>query len=177
MMLSIGLDIDEVLADWWNPYLKRFGLPKTDAEITRNCNLKLSKDREFWLNLPVIRRLEGFEPKLYCTKRSCLKSYSKEWLDNNEFPHKPVYQVYCQNDNKARYIKGRIDVFVDDSPKNFIQMNKSGVPCLLMNAPHNQHLGPILRIDTLQYDEIKSTYYLAKELGIFDNFTLFFNEN
>lgn len=172
---SVGLDIDEVLCDWWNPYLKRFGNPKTDAEITRNCNQKLAKDRNFWLNLPVIRRPEGFEPKLYCTKRSCLKTYSKEWLDNNDFPHKPVYQVLCQTDNKARYIKGRIDVFIDDSPRNFIQMNKSGVPCLLMSTDYNQYLGPILRIDTLDYEEILEVYNMALELNIFEEFDKYFN--
>lgn len=171
---TVGLDIDEVLADFWTPYLNRFGQPKSDAEITWNCNQKLAKDRQFWLNLPVIRRLEGFEPKLYCTKRSCLKTYSKEWIDNNNFPHKPIYQVMCQIDNKARYIKGRCEVFIDDSPRNFIQMNKYGVPTLLMDAPHNQHLGPILRVHSLNYDEITEAYNLALELDIFKEFNKYF---
>jgi hypothetical protein len=176
--LKIGLDIDEVLANWWDPYKQRFGIPKTDSEITKNCNQKLSRDREFWLNLPVIRRNIGFDPTLYCTKRSCLKTYTKDWLDNNNFPHKPVYQVLYQKANKANYIKGRIDVFVDDSPFNFITMNRSGVPCLLMNTEYNQYLGPILRIDTLDYDEIADAYYLAKELNIFNEFNKSFeNKN
>lgn len=169
-----GSDIDEVICDWWNPYFKRFGAPKTDAEITWNCNQKLARDRKFWMNLPVIRRFEGFEPKLYCTKRSCLKVYSKDWLDENNFPHKPVYQVLCQTSNKASYIKGRIDLFLDDSPRNFIQMNKSGIPCLLVDAPHNQHLGPMLRIDTLNYDEILDVYNMALELNIFEEFDKYF---
>ena len=99
--LKIGLDIDEVLADWSGPFFRRF-TPKNDADITRICSKVINKDRKFWLNLPVIQYPIGFEPKLYCTKRSCLKSYSKEWLDNNGFPHKPVYQVFCQTDKKAR---------------------------------------------------------------------------
>lgn len=160
--LEIGLDIDEVLADWSGPFFKRFN-PKDDADITRICSQVINKDRNFWLNLPVIQYPIGFEPKLYCTKRSCLKTYSKEWLDNNGFPHKPVYQVYCQIDNKARYIKGRVDVFIDDSINNFIQMNCSGVPCLLMDTKHNQSWGPIGRIYTLDYNEIEESYYLMKE--------------
>ena len=160
--LRVGLDIDDVLADWAGPFFNKYN-PKNDSEITRICNQKLSKDRKFWLNLPVIQYPIGFEPKLYCTKRSCLKTYSKEWLDNNGFPHKPVYQVFCQVDNKARYIKGRIDVFVDDSINNFIQMNCSGVPCLLMDTKHNQSWGPIGRIYTLDYNEIEESYYLMKE--------------
>ena len=160
--LEIGLDIDEVLADWSGPFFKRFK-PKNDADITRICNRVINKDRNFWLNLPVIQYPIGFEPKLYCTKRSCLKTYSKEWLDNNGFPHKPVYQVFCQVDNKARYIKGRIDVFADDSINTFIQMNWSGVPCLLMDTKYNQSWGPIGRIYTLDYNEIEESYYLMKE--------------
>lgn len=173
--LQIGLDIDEVLADWWNPYKERFGTPKSDAEITKNCNQKLAKDRNFWLNLPVIRHPEGFDPKLYCTKRSCLKTYSKEWLNNNDFPNKPVYQVLCQLNNKARYIKGRIDVFVDDSPSNVIQMNLSGVPTLLMDAPHNQDFGPMLRIYTLDYYEIEDVFNIASEMNIFKEFELYYD--
>ena len=172
--LQIGLDIDEVLADWSGPFFRRFK-PKNDADITRICNQVISRDRKFWLNLPVIQYPVGFDPKLYCTKRSCLKTYSKEWLDNNNFPHKPVYQVFCQADNKARYIKGRIDVFIDDSPRNVIQMNKSGVPTLLMDTPFNQNFGPILRIYSLNYDEIEEAYYLAKEMNIFNDFNKYFN--
>lgn len=160
--LEIGLDIDEVLADWSGPFFRRFN-PKNDADITRICSQVINKDRNFWLNLPVIQYPIGFEPKLYCTKRSCLKTYSKEWLDNNGFPHKPVYQVYCQIDNKARYIKGRVDVFIDDSINNFIQMNCSGVPCLLMDTQFNQSWGPIGRVYSLNYEEIEESYYMMKE--------------
>lgn len=161
MKLRVGLDIDDVLADWAGPFFNKYN-PKNDTEITRICNQKLSKDRKFWLNLPVIQYPVGFEPTLYCTKRSCLKTYSKEWLDNNGFPHKPVYQVLCQSDNKARYIKGRIDVFIDDSIKNFIQMNLSGVPTLLMDTKYNQEWGPIGRIYSLDYYEIEECFYLMK---------------
>lgn len=170
--LRCGLDIDQCIADFWNPYLEKFGQPKNDSEITKNCKRKLEKDRNFWLSLPVIRKPIGFDPTLYCTKRSCLKTYTKEWLDNNEFSHKPVYQVLYQKANKANYIKGRIDVFVDDSIFNVIQMNESGVPCLLMDTPYNQEFGPLLRIYSLDYYEIEEVYYLAKELGVFDNFKI-----
>lgn len=160
--LRIGLDIDQVLADWATPFFKRFN-PKKESDITRICNQILVKDRDFWLNLDVIQYPVGFEPNLYCTKRSCLKTYSKEWLDKHGFPHKPVYQVYCQNDNKARFIKGRIDVFVDDSIYNFIQMNSYGIPTLLMNTSYNQDWGPIGRIYSLDYEEIQDAYYLMLE--------------
>lgn len=172
--LKLGIDVDEVIADWAGPFFERFN-PKSDAEITKICTQKLARDRDFWLTLPVIRRPIGFEPTLYCTKRSCLKTYTKEWLENNDFPKKPVYQVLCQNGNKARYIKGRVDLFIDDSPHNFIQMNKCGVPTLLMDTPYNQDLGPIGRIYSLDYAEIEDAYYLALETGIFEDFKIFYD--
>ena len=77
--LKIGLDLDQVLDDFMGPYLKRFGTPKTDFEITKNVQRVLSKDRDFWLNLPVINTID-FIPELYCSKRVNPKSWSKQWL-------------------------------------------------------------------------------------------------
>ena len=54
-------------------------------------------------------------------------------------------------------------------------MNMSGVPCLLMDNPSNEHLGPILRVHSLQRDEIEDVFYLAQEMNIFNNFNLYFN--
>ena len=134
-MLRIGLDIDEVLCDFFNSYIKRFGTPKTDYEITKNVHRKLSTDRNFWLTLPKLRDID-FVPELYCTKRVNPKSWTKNWLHNN----------------------------------GFIKMNKSGVPCLLMDTPFNQDAGPILRIYSLDIQEIKYAYNLGLESNLFSNF-------
>lgn len=167
-MIKCGLDIDDTLCDFINPYLDRFGNPKNDYEITRNVENILKNDRDFWLTLPAINTL-NFIPELYCTKRVNKKAWTKKWLSENDFPNKPVYQVYYQHGNKANYIKGRVDVFVDDSVRNFIQMNLSGVPCLLLDKEYNQDWGPIGRIYSLDKDEIEDTYYLFKDT-VFDNF-------
>lgn len=156
-MLKCGLDIDDVLADFMGTYLERFGEPKTDHEITKNVQQVLIKDREFWTNLPVINTL-NFVPALYCTKRVNSKSWTKAWLKKNNFPDKPVFQVICQMRNKADFVKGRVDVFIDDSVSNFIAMNLAGVPCLLYNKEYNQDWGPIGRIYSLDYDHIERAY-------------------
>ena len=168
-----GLDCDGVIDDFWNPYLKRFGQPKNDFEITKNVQKKLQYDKEFWTSLPVLHR-PNFKPHLYCTKRTSLKSYLREWMEQNGFDIVPIYQVMYQRANKANFIKGRIDCFVDDSIDNFISMNLSGVPCLLMDNPANKHLGPMLRVYSLQEDELLDTYYLAKELNIFEEFSMYY---
>lgn len=157
--MKIGLDIDDVLADFMGTYLARFGTPKRDAEITKNVSQVLIKDKEFWLNLPVVNTID-FIPELYCTKRVNPKAWTRQWLINNGFPNRNIYQVICQIRNKADFIKGRVDVFVDDSVSNFIKMNLAGVPCLLLDKEYNQNWGPVGRIYSLQEDEIKETYHL-----------------
>lgn len=157
--MRIGLDIDDVLADFWHTYLNRFGTPKTDSEITRNVQRKLKTDRNFWINLPVINKPD-FIPELYCTKRVNPKAHTRKWLELNDFPIRPIYQVLYQKGNKADFIKGRVDVFIDDSISNMVKMNLSGVPCLLMNTETNQHWGPVGRIFSLSKEEILDTYHL-----------------
>ena len=172
--LRIGSDCDGVIDDFWNPYVDKFGTPKSDFEITRNVQRKLIRDKQFWTTLPVLHR-PNFDVTLYCTKRTSLKSYLRQWLEENDFPIAPIYQVIYQYANKAPYIKGRVDVFIDDSIDNFMSINKSGIPCLLMDNPSNQHLGPMLRIHSLNKDEIEDVYWIAREFGIFDNFRQYYD--
>lgn len=167
--MRIGLDLDGTVDDFWNPYIERFGKPKKESEITRNVQQILSKDRNFWLSLPVLRTID-FIPELYCTKRVNPKQWTRKWLVENGFPNRPIYQMYYQHGNKATMIKGRVDVFVDDSISNFIKLNLSGVPCLLIDQPDNQEWGPIGRIFTLNKEEIIDAYNLLLDTGMFDNF-------
>ena len=105
----------------------------------------------------------------YCTKRVNPKSWTKKWLDDNNFPKAPIYQVMSQGKNKADVIKGRVDVFIDDSVKNFIALNLAGVPCLLMDTPGNEWWGPIGRVYSLNEAEIQEVYDLFMTT-VFPNF-------
>lgn len=166
--MRIGLDIDDVLADFMGTYLNRFGNPKCDFEITKNVQRVLIKDKQFWLNLPVINNID-FIPELYCTKRVNPKNWTRQWLLDNGFPNKNIYQVICQVRNKADYIKGKVDVFIDDSLSNFIKMNLAGVPCLLLDKEYNRDWGPVGRIYSLRQEEIEDAYKVLMET-VFKNF-------
>ena len=155
-MIRIGLDIDELLSDFMGAYLQKFGKPSCDYEITKNVQ-NLKNDKGFWESLPKLRNID-FTPTLYCTKRINPKQYTKNWLKENNIPLAPVYQMYYQKGDKSRMIKGRVDVFVDDSPSNFIQINKAGIPCLLMDSPYNQNFKTDLRITDLTYQNILNKY-------------------
>lgn len=158
--LKIGLDIDDTLVNFYSEYLKIYGKPKNDYIITKNVN-KLRYNKEFWENLPKLREID-FIPELYCTKRINPKIYTKKSLLNCGFPIRPIYQMYYQHGNKARMIKGRVDVFIDDSISNFEKMNNSGVFCLLITAPHNKGYETKLRIDDLKYETILEMYNYYK---------------
>lgn len=157
-MLRIGLDIDDVLADFIGRYYQYFDCVNhpermQDHIITRNVQRILRQDRDFWVNLPVINRPD-FEPVLYCTKRVNPKVWTKTWLRLNGLPDRPVYQLFNQGSNKANMIKGRVDVFIDDSVRNVEQLNASGVPALLFR----RHLTGFKSIYSLELDEITKAY-------------------
>lgn len=162
--MRICLDIDDTIANWFDSYISIFGNPKSSYEITKNVR-KLRYNKAFWESLPVLERI-NFEPHCYCTKRINPKSYTRNWLINNNFPIKPIYQMYYQKGNKATLIKGRCDVLIDDSIDNVLQAINSGLPSLLIDREHNQTEVPLFRIYSLDIDEIKFAYELElKTLG------------
>lgn len=161
--MRIGLDIDGTLADFETGYLKRFKKwPKHDWAITRNVQNILIKERDFWLGLPVLR-VPNFTPRLYCSARVNNKRWTKKYLQTNGFPDAPLYQIPGYKLSKAKTLKGRVDVYIEDSIKNFIDLNSKGIPCLLIDTPSNKEWGPIGRIFSLDYDEIEYAYNLFKE--------------
>lgn len=163
MAIKCGLDIDDTLLDFWGQYVKRFPRKKDliDHNITKNVN-SLQKDKEFWESLPKIREI-NCNVSLYCTKRINPKTYTRNSLKKNNFPDKPIYQMVYQKGNKARMIKGKVDVFIDDSVSNVMAMNKSGVPTLLIDHPNNRHFDFIGRIYSLDQEEIEQTYLVLKQ--------------
>lgn len=161
-MLRIGLDIDNCIANFDAGYLSRFKKwPNHDWAISRNVEHILIKEREFWLNLPVLRKPD-FTPKLYCSSRVNNKRWTKQYLKDNEFPNAPLYQIPGYKLSKAPVLKGRVDVFIDDSIKNFEDLNNQGIPCLLIDSPQNRHYKTEYRIYSLDKKEIELMYLKMK---------------
>jgi 5'(3')-deoxyribonucleotidase len=141
---KIGLDIDEVLADWVGHWTNHHSqeVPETwnfDRKIGDKFD-KLKDDKDFWLSIPVKTKPEdiGFEPHCYITSRSIPKEWTEEWLDKNGFPTMPVYSVGF-NESKVDVAKAAgIDIYVDDRYENFVELNNAGVFTYLFDAPHNK---------------------------------------
>lgn len=158
--LVISLDIDGCICDFYNPYIERFGIPKKDNEISNNIYRVLSKDKDFWLNLPVINK-PTFKVHQYTSARSIPKAWIKKYLEDNAMPKAPVYQLLNYYLSKVPRIKmGGCNLHIDDSLRVFIDCNLNGIPCLLMDNPSNQDWGPIGRIYSLDKDEVEDCYHL-----------------
>lgn len=143
--LKIGLDIDEVVADFLGHYMRWFkidSLPpywNCDFNIVENLD-KIKDNKEFWLTIPKLRDVD-FEPTAYITSRAwCDQKITEEWIMKVGLPAAPVITV-CKKSDKIQVIKDLdLDVFVDDSYETFCAISKAGVAAAyLMNHPHNQH--------------------------------------
>ena len=141
---KIGLDIDEVLADWVGHWTKHHSqeVPET-WNFDRNIKTKfdsLKDDKDFWLSIPVKTKPSdiNFEPHCYITSRSIPKEWTEEWIDKNGFPTMPVYSVGFGESKVEVAKKSGIDIFVDDRYENFVELNNAGICTYLFDAPHNQ---------------------------------------
>lgn len=162
MNLKVSLDLDGTLVDFYNHYIERFGVPKTDLEITKNVRGVLRRDPEFWLTQPLINT-PNFMPHCYCTSRLISKELIKKQLMINNLPSVPIYQVFGVSLSKYPQLKrSGAEVHIDDSLSVFKDLNTRGIPCLLLDAPNNQSWGPVGRIYSLDKDEIEYTYHLFK---------------
>lgn len=143
-MPKIGLDIDEVLADWVGHWTRHHGQEVPEIwNFDRHINEKfqaLKDDKEFWLGIPVKTGPTeiGFEPHCYITSRNIPTEWTEEWIDKNGFPTMPVYSVK-HGESKVDVAKqSGIDIFVDDRFSNFVELNNAGICCYLFDAPHNR---------------------------------------
>lgn len=139
---KIGLDLDEVLADFMGGYKEKHG----DRIITNwyfsydtgnNLNF-LKNDKQFWLNLkPLINPNDlPFLPTCYISKRNFPESWTMEWLEKNHFPCVPIVHVEHSKIEKCK--EWKLDYFVDDSIFNFQQLNSAGINTFLMDGIHNR---------------------------------------
>lgn len=140
----IGLDIDEVLADCVGALMSRCPEYKDrsvywkDPMFTKQFNT-VKDDPEFYLNM--LPRIDPnalpFEPACYITSRACSTEITQQWLDKHRFPKAPIHTVGLSNSKVKVAQEAGIDIFVDDSYDNFVELNRAGVCTFLMDAPHN----------------------------------------
>lgn len=158
---KIGLDVDEVLADWVSAWMKRWKIkdvPKSwffDRKIKDRFE-RMRKDGElddFYMNLDMLTPPSEipFEPHCYITSRPVDVKITMAWLDKMGYPTKPVYSVGSGQSKVDVANEVGIEMFVDDSYDNFVQLNNNGIFCYLFDKPHNHRYNVgHLRINSLR---------------------------
>lgn len=146
--IKIGLDVDEVLAAYCQGWANYWGTnPKPTAWcFDRNIKARFKEMEEkklldeFYSNLEPLVKPEDipFEPYCYITSRPTPTSVTEEWLDKHGFPTSPVYSLGLGVSKVETAKEVGIDVYVDDSYRNFVELNNAGICCFLWDRPHNQ---------------------------------------
>lgn len=142
---NIGLDIDEVLADFVSGYMKHTGRPERPrfwnfSKEVDSIYKDLIKDKDFWVNLPLIESPDvlTFEPKCYITARPIPIAWTEEWMEKHGFPYAPILSTVHEGKPKHELCKEQeVDIFVDDNYEHFKSLMNNGVFCYLRSADHN----------------------------------------
>lgn len=145
---KIGLDIDDVLADFIPEFAKKYNLPaptswnwsyKKDASFADFVKDERAMD-DFYSRLsPLVLPEEiPFEPVAYITSRTCATSVTKNWIEKNGFPPAPVITVGMEVSKVEAIKNAGIEVFVDDRYDNFVELNNAGICCYLFDSSHNR---------------------------------------
>lgn len=139
---KIGLDIDNVIADFSGYYCRKFSqeIPE-NWNFDRNIEEKFANlDHDFWLSIPpkIDPSTIPFEPYCYVTSRSIPNHITEQWIDDNGFPQMPVYSVGYDQSKVETIKKLNLDIFVDDRFENFQELNRAGITTYLFDQPHNR---------------------------------------
>jgi 5'(3')-deoxyribonucleotidase len=142
---KVGLDIDEVIADWLGAWRERHNIqgPITfwnfDRQIAKRFE-EMKDDKDFWLNIKprILAKDLPFEPHCYITSRSIPREWTEEWLQINNFPAVPVYSIGFGESKVEVAKKSGIEWFVDDRFTNFVELNNAGIYTFLMDCEHNK---------------------------------------
>lgn len=145
---KVGLDVDEVLGDWVNAWVEKFNIklqPESwyfDRKIMNRFKEMENNGEldDFYMNIkPLIKPSEiPFEPHCYITSRPVSTKITEMWLDKYGFPTAPVYTVDLRKSKVQVAKEAGINIFVDDSFSNFVEMNKEGILTYLLSRKHNE---------------------------------------
>ncbi len=145
---NIGLDVDGVIADFtgsWKKLYPEISATPSSWYFDRNVGARFKEMREngtldeFYLNIePLVKPEElPFEPHCYITSRPVSKEVTEKWIDKFHFPAKKVICVDLLSSKVEVAKEAGIEIFIDDSYENFVDLNNHGVFTYLFTAPWN----------------------------------------
>lgn len=144
---KIGLDIDEVLADWLGAWCNHWDIARPQhwsfhRGIMENfASMKADGSLDdMYLNLNMLTKPDEipFDVHCYVTSRPVSTDITEQWLDKNGYPVKPVITVGVGKSKVQALKDAGVEVFVDDRYENYLEINKAGILCYLFDQPHNR---------------------------------------
>ena len=160
-ILKIGCDLDGLIINWtgaWNKLYPEISATPTSWYLDRKVGKRFDEMREagtlddFYLNIePLIKATDlPFEPHCYITSRPVSKEISEQWLDKYGFPAKPVYSIDVRTSKAEVAKKAGVEIFIDDSYENFVELNNAGIFTYLYTQPWNiKHSVGHMRLNSL----------------------------
>lgn len=148
--LRVGLDVDEVLADFVGGWCSFHGMDRGTGAVHWKFDRHIEKRFEsmkeagtlepFYLSLkPLLNPSElGFEPACYITARPVDTAVTERWLDLHGFPAAPVVTVGMGQSKIEAARTHKLNIVIDDNFHNFVELNASGIFCYLWSASHNE---------------------------------------
>lgn len=141
----LGLDIDEVLADWVGAWMKRHGMTKIPESWNFMRGIsdrfdEMKDDDQFWLDIkPKCSPSDlPWEPVVYVTARPVRSEISEQWLDMHGFPVAPVITIPPGGSKVETLKEHGVEIYVDDRWDNFQDISQnSNIICFLMTCEHN----------------------------------------
>jgi len=145
---KIGCDLDGLIINWTGAWSKLYpeisSAPNSwylDRKIEERFNVmsKAGTLDDFYLNIePLIKATDlPFEPHCYITSRPVSKEISEIWLDKHGFPAKPVYSIDVRQSKVDVAKNAGVEIFIDDSFENFVELNNGGIFTYLYTQPWN----------------------------------------
>jgi len=144
----IGIDVDGILADFtkaWNQLYPEICNAPNSWYFDRKISNRFDEMRingtldNFYLNIePLIKLNEiPFEPYCYITARPVSKEITEQWLDKHAFPKRKVISLDIKQSKVAAAKEAGVEIFIDDSYENFVDLNNQGIFTYLYTAPWN----------------------------------------
>lgn len=176
--MRIGIDIDGVIADTFpllvnelNAFFSRDIQPRnvTSYDIVKVYNIDArqleeftSARKEFLVEAPepvpgAVECLSGLKNRsqifLISARRAELRARTEEWLKKHNLAWDQLI-LLGSHDKADTCVKLRLDVLVEDSRQNALQVSSRGINVLLLDAPYNQGNLPTLVRRCHSWDEI-----------------------
>jgi len=188
--LKIGLDIDGVVADSFPIFIKglnkRYGknlISLTNYDITVEYESDWDDINQFFREEmetlfespePMEGALQGIQDLLsagyeivYITMRKPgdEERITLKWLKKNKIPHAKV--IFVGEMSKIDAVReNNIDIFVEDSMSNALEIAAIGVPVILLDATYNQGNMPKGVMRSLNWKQILETIqFLSSEIN------------